>query len=133
MNKLRLLLVLSLLFFNCQKQEKTFDCNGKKITISLPKIIKEQASKYTEGKAMLLITKDSVFVEFYCGGNYSSIVSNKSKYKVLTEQKNSKRGIDVTTGNYWRKDGKLSYFNCKAKDTTRYNRIFDSKSIEEIN
>ena len=132
MNNLRISLIISLFFMSCQSQEKnvekTFACNGKSMTINLPKLIDEKEHNFAEGKTELLQTKDSVFIEFYCGGNYSPITSDKSKYTVLSDTRTSKRGVDKS-GNYWRKDGKLSYFNCKAKDTVKYNRIFDNMII----
>ena len=134
MNNILTSFIIVLFFTACQSQEKktkkTFVCNKKEMTVELPSIIEEKPHTFAEGKVILLKTKDSVFIEFYCGGNYSPLVNNKSKFKILSESSTSKRGID-TSGKYWRKDGKLSYFNCQAKDTVKYNKIFDQKIIYE--
>lgn len=135
MNSLKVSFIAALFFMACQSQEKiikkSFNCNGKKIEVTLSEIIEDKSQSFTEGNVQLFQTKDSVFIEFYCGGNYSPVVSNKTKFKVLSSNENTKTGVD-TNGLYWRKDGKLSYFNCQAKDTAKYNKIFDSKIIATI-
>lgn len=122
-------IIAFLTFLSCKSQEKKphiFRCNNKEAKVFFPKIIKTQKEEYTEGKVKLLTTIDSVFIEFHCGGNYSPIISDTLKYKVLQGIGSSKRGINVSTGKFWRKKGRLGYFNCKAKDTTKYNKIFDN-------
>ena len=51
-------LLISLLFIslscNSTSEEKTFICNGKSITINLPKLIDEKEHRFEEGKTELL-------------------------------------------------------------------------------
>lgn len=122
------------LFVSCQGQtteKKTLSCGNSSIEIELPNINKVQEQQFSEGKATLLTTKDSVIIEFYCGGNYSSHISDKERYKVLSKKSNSSIGIDLKTNLYWRKDGKLIYSNCKVNDTAFYNKIFNNKIVKK--
>lgn len=117
-------------FVSCQGQtteKKTLLCGNSFVEIELPNITKVQEQQFAEGKTTLLTTKDSVIIEFYCGGNYSSHISDKERYKVLTKKRNSSTGIDLETSLYWRKDEKLIYSNCKVSDTAFYNKIFNNK------
>lgn len=130
--KIFVIICFSLSIFSCNSQvteKMIFECGINKVEIELPRIIKTQEHQYEEGKITLLTTEDKVLIEFYCGGNYSSHISNKERYKLLYEKGKSKFGVDNETNRYWRKDGKLIYSNCKVEDTLKYNTIFNSKKI----
>lgn len=125
-----IIICLLLIFISCYGQglkEKELICGNKSVSIKLPEILKTQEHSFEEGKTTLLTTKDSVLIEFYCGGNYLPHISNKKRYKLLSKKNSYSLGVDLKTGLYWRKDGKLIYSNCKEKDTALYNQIFNDK------
>ncbi|MFA5296982.1 MAG: hypothetical protein WC389_02100 [Lutibacter sp.] len=125
-------ILLILLFISCKSQsfeEKIFSCGNSTVKLEIPTIKDIQKHSFIEGETILITTEDFVIIEFHCGGNYSSHISDKNRYKMQSKKSNSLRGVDLKTGLFWRKDGKLIYSNCKVKDTARYNKIFDSKSI----
>jgi hypothetical protein len=110
--------------------EYLFSCKSKTLKINLPKIIKQEKIKYTEGTLEFLITKDSVIIEFNCGGNYvSKLLQNKDRYKILTSLNGVLKGVDNKNNSFWRREGRLIYSNAKAKDTIKYNTIFNEKII----
>jgi len=118
---------------SCQGQtteKKILSCGNSSIEIELPIIKNTQEQQFLEGKTTLLTTKDSVIIELYCGSNYSSHISDKKRYNVLFKKGTSSIGIDLKTDLYWRKDGKLIYSNCRIKDTSYYNKIFNNKIIK---
>jgi len=120
--------VLFLLSCKGQNFEKvTFACGNSTVEIEISKIKERDEYLFIEGKSEIYITHDNVIIEFYCAGNYGPHISNKNRYIIVCEKNNSLRGIDKETNLYWRKDGNLIYSNCKAKDTTFYNKIFDTK------
>ncbi|MCF6350113.1 MAG: hypothetical protein L3J23_03660 [Flavobacteriaceae bacterium] len=131
---MKILILISLLMrvTSCKSQmitEKIFTCGQKIIKINIPSIKKTDIYSFEEGKSEILILEDKVIIEFYCASNYGSHISDKNRYKVLSNKNNIKKGIDLKTNLYWRKDGKLIYSNCKSKDTVFYNKIFDVKII----
>lgn len=125
--------MLLLCFFTSSQSQitvkKTFLCGRYSVEVELPEIVKIQEHKFVEGKTTVLTTKDTVVIEFYCAGNYSPHISNRKRYKILAENNNSSKGIDLETNLYWRKDGRLIYSNCKASDTAYYNKLFNKKII----
>lgn len=126
--------ILLCLLTSCQSQttvKKKFLCGRYSVEIELPEIVKIQEHKFVEGKTTMLTTKDTVVIEFYCGGNYIPHISNRKRYKILSENNNFSKGIDLETNLYWRKDGRLIYSNCKASDTAYYNKIFNKKIIKK--
>jgi len=129
-------LLLTLLSCDAQKKEKyipkELKCGNYFGVIKLPKIKKEYPYEYTEGKVVSYITKDDVIIEFYCGGMYSSHVSNDSIYKVLFRKEDSSFGFHLKNKLFWRKKGRLAYSNCKAKDTAKYNKIFDDFELKKV-
>jgi hypothetical protein len=132
---MKLILILSLnLLLSCNTgafDKKTFVCGKMSTEIELPEIVRTQEKQYEEGKITLLTTKDKVVIEFFCGGNYTPHTSNKERYSLLHEKDGVQFGIDKKTKLYWRRDGKLIYSNCKASDTTKYNKIFNDKIVKK--
>ena len=112
--------------------KRSFVCRNTETLIVLPEIIKEQKHDYEEGTVTLLVTKDKVVIEFYCGGNYIPHISNNDRYILLTDVNGVQFGIDKESNLFWRKDGNLIYSNCKASDTLKYNKIFDNKIIKKL-
>jgi hypothetical protein len=135
-NKIEIILLLFFgIFVSCNgqiKQKMKFSCGNSNITIELPKIKNKKEQSFTEGKTTLLTTIDNVIIEYYCGGNYSSHIRDKEKYKFLYKKGNSKFGINTETGLYWRKKGKIIYSNCKASDTVVYNKAFDKALVYQV-
>lgn len=132
--KLLLVTYINLLLLSCNTitlKEKTFVCGKTSIEIDLPEILKTQENQYEEGEITLLTTKDKVIIEFFCGGNYVPHTSNRDRYKLLQEKDGVQFGIDEKSKLFWRRDGKLIYSNCKASDTSKYNRIFNNKIVKK--
>jgi hypothetical protein len=112
----------------------SIDCLEKKVDISLLPVESVDKQSFDEGFILTVKTKDSSFVILNCLFNSSPNLLTQKGYVILDSvlMKNDRysyRGIDSTSGKYWRRDGNISYIQVKSKDTTRYNMIFDDKNF----
>lgn len=108
------------------------NCLDKKVNLSLLTVETVDKQHFDEGLIYTIKTKDSSYVLLNCLYNSNPNLLTQKEYVVLDSIiiKNdyySYRGVDTTSGNYWRRDGNISYIKVKSKDTIKYNMIFDDE------
>ncbi len=111
---------------------KKIICQNKAISLDLLDVKKLDTLYYEEGSVYHILTDDECSIVILCGGNASFF--NGDDYKTLTSstKKNgsiSLKGVNTSSGLYWRKDGNIGFENVREKDTIKYNRIFDNKKF----
>ncbi len=117
---------------NKLRDTMSVNCLEKKVNLSLLPVESVDKHYFDEGLIYTIKTKDSSYVLLNCLYNSNPDLLTQKEYVVLDSIiiKNdyfSYRGIDTTNGNYWRRDGNISYIKVKPKDTIKYNAIFDDE------